>query len=746
MKRIPAFVCLLALAFSCGEKPETPSQETTKPVTFTVQPSSLEFTAAGGSQSLALTTDSQSWKATVSSGEWATVSPASGTGSRTLTVTVPAHEGERRMVTVSFSDASGAKGSAIVSIVQDAASEVGTIVPNPAAFDNKKRASTTYQLLIYSFADSNGDGVGDFKGIQDKLDYLDGLGVAALWLSPAHPTSSYHGYDVDDYYTVNPLFGTEQDFKNLIDAAHARDIKIYMDYVLNHSGSNNSWFKQALADPSCKYRDYYVFSDNPTADVAAGKIDNYGGAKTPGMGEWHSITSGDKGYKGRLHFKLDWNAKTITVTESTEAAQTSNASAKIWLYFGDNVGLYETSSNVYEITYEVNTSWGFLVRTSTTSWDNGTKWGGNGGAITLGTPYSLNSNPANDIIFGGSTSYYFASFATSMPDLNYGPYASASESGAFQDIAATADKWIKLGVDGFRLDAVIWIYQEQVMANQSFLKQWYDHCNATYQAQGHSDSIFMVGEAWKDHNTEKLYYKGIPSCFEFEYFDLLTKAVSGNAGNYVTTVNRYLSDHSSQRTDAITSLFMTNHDQNRAAESLGRNAAKEKQAAAMLLTTPGKPFIYQGEELGYYGKKDGGDEYVRTPVLWDNAGKDCAKKGVNNKVDNAMLTSSISVEAQDADANSLLTVYKTWSRLRNTYPALDDGTMTVAPCNGSTVAAWYMTGTDGSKLLVIHHGGATANAITVSDDMSHPIALLGTASVSGKTLKLGANSSVVFQL
>ncbi|MBO6238907.1 MAG: alpha-amylase, partial [Bacteroidales bacterium] len=267
MKRIPAFVCLLALAFSCGEKPETPSQETTKPVTFTVQPTSVEFTAAGGSQSLVLTTDSKSWKATVTD-DWVTVSPASGSGSKTLTVTVPANDGERRMVTVSFSDASGAKGSAIVSVTQEGSSGSGSITPSPAAFDGNKRASTTYQLLIYTFADSDGDGVGDFKGIQDKLDYLDGLGVTALWLSPAHPTSSYHGYDVDDYYTVNPLFGTEQDFKNLIDAAHAKGIKIYMDYVLNHSGKNNPWFTQALSDPSSKYRDYYFISSNPASDYS----------------------------------------------------------------------------------------------------------------------------------------------------------------------------------------------------------------------------------------------------------------------------------------------------------------------------------------------------------------------------------------------------------------------------------------------------------------------------------------------
>jgi glycosidase len=190
---------------------------------------------------------------------------------------------------------------------------------------------------------------------------------------------------------------------------------------------------------------------------------------------------------------------------------------------------------------------------------------------------------------------------------------------------------------------------------------------------------------------------------------------------------------------------MTNHDQDRAAESLGKNAAKEKQAAAMLLTSPGKPFIYQGEELGYWGTKGSGDEYVRTPILWDKAGKDCAKKGVNNKVDNNMLKSGISVEAQELDANSLLNVYKIWSRLRNIYPALSEGTMTSAGLSGSSIAAWYMTA-GSQKLLVIHNTASAEKSVTVKDDTSRAVALLGTATLDHDTLTLGPNSSVVFKL
>ena len=96
------------------------------------------------------------------------------------------------------------------------------VPPVPSYESGEKAGHITYQLLIYSFADSDGDRIGDFNGITARLDYLDALGVSAIWLSPAHPADSYHGYDVQDYAAVSPKYGTEADFKRLIDAAHAR--------------------------------------------------------------------------------------------------------------------------------------------------------------------------------------------------------------------------------------------------------------------------------------------------------------------------------------------------------------------------------------------------------------------------------------------------------------------------------------------------------------------------------------------
>ena len=617
----------------------------------------------------------------------------------------------------------------------------------------RKQASTaklsgiTYQLNVYSFADSDGDGWGDIKGITQHLDYLDSLGATALWLSPIHESSSYHGYNVSDYESVNPKFGTEADLKDLITKAKAKNIGIYLDFVLNHSGSDNAWFKAARSDASSPYRDYYVFSENPTADVAAGKIDNYAGATSPGMGQWHAVSSGDIGYKGRLHFRLDWSKKTITVTQTTDAAQSSNGSASKWLYYGDGklAGLYETGSNLFEITIDFDSSWGFLIRTSTTSWDGGTKWGGNGKGLEFGTAYSINNSTAADIIFGGSSVFYFASFDQSMPDLNYGPYAKASESPAFKALASAADKWIRMGIAGLRLDAVIWIYQNQTAANVSFLKQWYDRCNSTWKSNGGSGDIYMVGEAWMDNAQQMApYFEGLPSNFDFYYGFTLKDRINKNKGNdFASTITGFRNAYRGYRSDFIDAIFLSNHDQDRFANDLGRDLAKEKLAAAVLLTSPGKPFIYQGEELGYWGTKSGGDEYVRAPIKWIRTGSVPAA-ALSGKVDNAMLSADISVEAQQQNPASLLRVYRDFAAARNAWKALAQGEIEAVASPNNTVALWKMS-CEGQTVLVAHNFGNGAPVITLSGYTTDKLIVSnGTVTAANGSLALGAYASAVF--
>ena len=762
MKRYLYVIAALLVA-ACG-KPLEPEKPETK-VSVSAFPTTLSFTSEGTESSTVTVSATGEWTASKSAA-WITVSPSSGTGNASVTVTAGYNSGEAREGTITFQDKARTV-SAEVKVRQEGYTSPPetpetNIVPSPQAFDGTKRSSTTYQLLIYTFADSNGDGVGDFKGIQNKLDYLDGLGVTALWLSPAQKTSSYHGYDVDDYFALNPLFGTEQDFKNLIDAAHGKGIKIYMDYVLNHTGLHNNWFTTAVSSVSNEYSDYFVLSENPDADLKAGKLDNFAGQTSyNNMGSWTQITGGEAGYKGRLHFKVDMNDKTVTVTKTNEAAQSPNkTNPAMWLWYGavtSHVGMYTTGDKVYEITLDFDSDWGFLV-CSKTDWSGGSKYGSqNSASIEFGKPFPLYNNANNDLVknvtFGGYTTYYFGAFGSWMPDLNYGPYSSCEESAAFKATVESAKKWIDMGVDGFRLDAVVWIYQAKHEANVRFLDQWYKAVNKAYKDAGHSDDIFMVGEAWCDnHGAEKMYYKGLPSNFEFDYAGMLSDVLNnGKGSNYASTVIGYINDHAGQRSDAITSLFFTNHDQDRWSEWVGKSMPRQKQAAAMLLTSAGKPFIYMGEELGYTGKRTGDSDIPRRmPMAWDNQLSDLAKYGLDDshKYDNtdySIVKGSVSVAAQEADAGSLLNVYKTWSRLRNTYPALAEGTMTVAPVNAGSIAAWYMT-SGNQKLLVIHNTASTAKAITVQDDISRAVALLGTASIKQKTLTIGPNSSVVFNL
>jgi alpha-amylase len=149
-----------------------------------------------------------------------------------------------------------------------AASGVARTPAGAAAWTN---GGTCYEVFVRSFFDSNGDGIGDIDGLIQKLDYInDGnpasttdLGASCIWLMPVAASPSYHGYDVSDYYRVEPAYGTNDDFKRLVAAAHKRGIAILVDMVLNHSSSRHPYFQAALRDTTSPYRHWYRFSPAP---------------------------------------------------------------------------------------------------------------------------------------------------------------------------------------------------------------------------------------------------------------------------------------------------------------------------------------------------------------------------------------------------------------------------------------------------------------------------------------------------
>ena len=130
-----------------------------------------------------------------------------------------------------------------------------------------------YSLALDSFLDANGDGIGDLEGLLNRLDYLQGLGVGAVWLMPFHPSPRRdHGYDVADYYGIDPRYGTLGDFVEFTHACHTRGMRVMMDLVLNHTSDQHPWFQEALKDPHSKYRDYYIWADEKPDDAHKGMV------------------------------------------------------------------------------------------------------------------------------------------------------------------------------------------------------------------------------------------------------------------------------------------------------------------------------------------------------------------------------------------------------------------------------------------------------------------------------------------
>ncbi len=141
------------------------------------------------------------------------------------------------------------------------------------------QSAVIYQIYPKSFQDSGARGTGDLKGIMARLDYLKTLGVDALWLTPVYVSPQVdNGYDIADYYAIDPAYGTVADFEALLAAAHARDIRIVMDIVVNHTSTEHAWFKSALGDKNSPYRDYYIWRDPVDGGVPNNWQSKFGGS------------------------------------------------------------------------------------------------------------------------------------------------------------------------------------------------------------------------------------------------------------------------------------------------------------------------------------------------------------------------------------------------------------------------------------------------------------------------------------
>jgi alpha-amylase len=496
----------------------------------------------------------------------------------------------------------------------------------PASDDSGwKRGAVCYEIFVRSFYDSDGDGIGDFNGLTQKLDYInDGnpttqrdLGARCLWLMPVMASPSYHGYDATDYYRVNPQYGTNADFKRFVTEAHRRGIRVLIDMVLNHASNEHPYFKDALLNPTSPYRSWFRFS---ATDPKA-------------RGPW-----------------------------------------------GDNHVVWHKS-------------------------------------------------PVRD-------EWYYGIFWHGMPDLNYETRAVREEA------KKVATFWLnEMGVDGFRLDAIPYLVEEGTIyagsaGTHALLRDYAAHLRSV------APRAFTVGEVWDSVGAMLPYYPDqLDAHFAFELSDAIFRAV--RSGSSKELYNGYLRLQRAYPADRW-SPFLRNHDQTRTLTDLSGDVARAKQAATLLLTLPGLPFVYYGEEIGMTGNKP--DPRLRTPMHWSRGPAAGFTRGVPwEPLQPDSLTAN--VEAQDSDAASLLNLYRRLIHLRAENPALAGGELVPLSTSHDAVAAYIRR--DGDRLVLVVANLGSDPIADVSVSLAEPrlapgryaaTVLLGTAAAA--PLTVGRDGSI----
>lgn len=180
-----------------------------------------------------------------------------------------------------------------------------------------------YEIFVYSYCDSNGDGIGDFNGITSKLDYISDMGFNGIWLMPIMPSPSYHKYDCTDYYTVDPQYGTLEDFQNLLSECHKRGIRLIIDYVFNHTSTKHPWFSQAV-----DYLETLGEGDEPDLSVCP-YVGYYHFSKEKKNAHYYKAGTSSWYYEG-----VFWDQMPDLALESTDLRKELEKATKFWLDMG----------------------------------------------------------------------------------------------------------------------------------------------------------------------------------------------------------------------------------------------------------------------------------------------------------------------------------------------------------------------------------------------------------------------------
>jgi len=484
--------------------------------------------------------------------------------------------------------------------------------------EQSKTAQTeiAYEVFVQSFRDSNGDGIGDLQGLISKLDYIRDLGATAVWIMPIHPSPSYHKYDVSDYYSIHPDYGTMADMDQLISEVHSRGMKLILDLVINHTSAEHPWFAASASSPTNPYHDYYVWKD------------------------FKSVQD-------------EINKKTTT-------------------FDSDNI----------------------------TQWH---KW-------------------------KEEKDRYYAFFWKGMPDLNFDHPAVREE------VYKIGKFWLNKGIDGFRLDAARHIYPDDRLDDTR--KFWEEFRT---KMESIKPDVIIVGEVWSDPNSLATLFKGIPSLFNFELTKSIPECIiTGNVQKFISSYSSIASTYQSANVPFDDAILLSNHDMNRIRSTIGGEIAKAKLAASMLLTLPGTPYIYYGEEIGMLGMKP--DEHNREPFLW---GDDQSNDTLWMKPTYSIPPNVVPLESQKNDAHSIYNHYKKWIKMRREHPEMAKSRLGFIHLEFPHVLAYTLSGST-EKLMVIHNLSAKPADIPLSDNsilLSAP-----ENQIKENKIKLDAYSSILIQL
>ncbi len=487
-----------------------------------------------------------------------------------------------------------------------------------------------YEAHVRAFYDSNADGMGDFKGLAEKLDYLEDLGVTAIWLLPFFPSPwKDDGYDISDFRSVHPSYGTLRDFQAFMKEAHRRNLRVITELVVNHTSDQHEWFqKSRRAEPGSSWRNFYVWSD--TADKYAG----------------------------------------------------------VRIIFKD----FEPSN------------W---------SWDPVAK------------------------------AYFWHRFYSHQPDLNFdSPLVRRT-------VMRVLDYWAGMGVDGFRLDAIPYLYEregtscENLPETHNFLRELRSHLDAGFPGR----MLLSEANMWPE-DAVAYFGKDGDECQMSFHFPLMPRLFMA-----LRLEDRFPVVEILKRTPEIPeicqwAMFLRNHDEltlemvtdeerdymyrvyaadqrarinlgirRRLAPLLQNDRSRIEVMNALLFSMPGTPVIYYGDEIGmgdnvYLGDRNG----VRTPMQWSpdrNAGFSSAnpqKLYLPVNIDPAYHYEAINVESQQDNPNSLLNWTKRIIALRKQHQAFGRGTLEfLNPANQRVLA--YLRRYQEETILVVANLSRFAQAV-----------------------------------